>query len=145
MSHRTDVQTTLTRIDQAQEQLRRLFAPIDRARLAERPPSGEWSPLEHVRHLVFAEQHHFGPYLEKGFRWSSIGVLPPNRTGERRLNSVGSDPSTPVAEVFDAWAKIHALVRERALEAPEQYARTLEGNLGHVNLHARVIRDLLGG
>ena len=67
--------------------------------------------MEHVRHLLFAQQHHFGPHLPKGFRWSSAGVPPPNSTGERRLSPVGSEPGTTIDEVFDAWAKINDVVR----------------------------------
>jgi hypothetical protein len=99
--------------------------------------------MENVRHLVFAEQHHFRVLLPRGFRWSSAGVPPPNRTGERRLNSVGSDPATTVDEVFDAWVKVHAVVRERCLETGDLVAK-LDRNLNHVMLHTRTIERLLG-
>jgi hypothetical protein len=99
--------------------------------------------MENVRHLIFAEQHHFSPYL-KGFRWSSVGVPPPNRTGERRLSPAGSDPASTVDEVFDVWAKVHAVVQARCLEAPDGLLRQLEGDLRHLTLHAKVIERLLG-
>lgn len=142
----TDEASTLAalkRVEDAQASLRELLRPVELSRLYQQPPSGEWSPMEQVRHLIFAEQHHFSPYL-KGFRWGSVGVPPPNRTGERRLSAAGSDPaSTSVDEVFDVWAKVHAVVRSRCLEAPDGLARQLEGNLRHLQLHARVIEGLL--
>ena len=138
-----DSLATLARIEDAQAALRRRLKPILPARLYERPPSGEWSPMENVRHLIFAEQHHFSPLLEKGFRWSSVGVPPPNRTGERRLSSVGREPATTVDEVFDAWAKVHQFVRTLTIENPAMRKRALEGNLAHIAVHTATIERLL--
>ena len=101
--------------------------------------------MKNVRHLIFAEQHHFAPYLERGFRWSSVGVPPPNRTGERRLSSVGSDLATTIDEVFETWAKVHAVVRARCIGAPYELARKLEGNLHHVSIHTETIKAFLRG
>ncbi|HEY8173656.1 MAG TPA: DinB family protein [Dehalococcoidia bacterium] len=145
MTQRADTLAALARTEDAQAALRQMLRPVNRSRLDERPPSGEWSPMENVRHLIFAEQHHFSPYLERGFRWSSVGVAPPNRTGERRLNSVGSDPATTVDDVFDAWAKVHGVVRALALEPPYELTRDLEGDLKHLNLHSKTIERLLRG
>jgi DinB superfamily len=133
----------LTRIEDAQAALRQMLRPVEPSRLYERPPSGDWSPMENVRHLIFAEQHHFSPYL-RGFRWRSAGVPPPNRTGERRLSPAGSGPASTVDEVFEVWAKVHAVVRARCLEAQDGLARSLEGDLHHLTIHAKVIERLLG-
>ena len=129
--------------------LRERLRPIPRSRLDQRPPSGEWSPMENVRHLVFAEQHHFSLAL-KGFKWKSVGVPPPSRVpGQTRLNPVGQDPATTVDEVFDVWLKVHAVVGKRCLEEPdgivqERMVRGLGGDLQHLNQHARQIERLLG-
>ncbi len=104
--------------------------------------------MENVRHLIFAEQHHFSPVL-KGFLWKSVGVPPRSRTpGETRLNPVGKEPHTTVDEVFDVWMKVHAVVGARCLEEPdglvrERLVRGLGGDLQHLQLHARVIERLL--
>lgn len=145
MSTDADALATLKGIEDAQKALARLVRSAPPARLAQRPVSGHWSALEHVRHLIFAEQHHFGPFLERGFRWSSVGVAPPNRTGERRLHSVGSDPATSIDEVFEAWVKVHGVVRTLYNDAPAEFVTTLEGNLKHLNLHAETIERLLRG
>ena len=100
--------------------------------------------MEQVRHLVFAEQHHFGPYLAKGFRWSSAGVPPPNRTGERRLSPVGSDPGTSIDDVFEAWRKGHEVVRGLEID-PHERVKALEGDLKHLNMHAAVVERMLRG
>jgi hypothetical protein len=143
MTQNADPLATLARIEAAQAALARLLRSATPARLAERPPSGNWSPLENVRHLIFAEQHHFAPSLPSGFRWSTVGVPPPNRRGERRLNSVGSDPATTLDEVLDAWARVHAVVRARCVEAPDELAQKLDGNLNHLVVHTATIEALL--
>ncbi len=99
--------------------------------------------MEHVRHLIFAEQHHFAPFLPRGFRWSAVGVPPPNRTGERRLSSVRSGAGSTIDEVFEAWAKVQAVVRARCIEAPGELARQLEGNLNHLAIHTEAVERLL--
>lgn len=140
-----DSLATLARIDEAQAALGRLLRSVEPARLDKRPASGEWSAIENVRHLIFAEQHHFAPFLVRGFRWSGVGVPPPNGTGERRLSPVGSDPATSIDEVLDAWAKVHEVVRARCIEAPGEVAQTLQGNLKHLTAHSETIERLLRG
>jgi hypothetical protein len=143
VAHETSTLAALAGIEDAQAALREMLRPVELSRLHDRPPSGEWSPMENIRHLIFAEQHHFSPYL-RGFRWRSVGVPPPNKTGERRLSPAGSDSaSTTVDEVFEVWAKVHAVVRARCLEAPDGLVKRLEGNLRHLTLHARMIERLL--
>jgi len=144
MTHKREALAALERIEDAQSRLRAMLRDVKPAQLRARPPSGEWSPMEHVRHLLFAQQHHFGPHLPKGFRWSGAGVPPPNRTGERRLSPVGSDPTTGIDEVFDAWGKINAVVRGLCEDAADDaLVARLEGNLKHVGIHARIIERLL--
>jgi hypothetical protein len=139
-----DVEAALADIDDAQAALRRKVKRVARARLEAQPAPGVWSPMEHVQHLIFAEQHHFSQLLERGFRWSSIGVAPPNRTGERRLNAVGKGGTGTIDEVFDAWARVHAFVG--GLPMPDALKlRILQGNLRHVQFHAGEIERLLKG
>ena len=145
MAQHTPVLTALARIEDAQAALATTLRAAKPSRLRARPPSGEWSPLENVRHLIFAEQHHFAPFLERGFRWSTAGVPPPNRTGERRLSPIGSDPATTVDEVFEAWTKVHAVVRALSINDPDHLTPKLEGNLRHLELHSKAMHELLRG
>ena len=74
--------------------------------LNRRPPNGTWSIVEHVRHLLFAEQAHLGGYLPNGFEWSGMGEggsagrklkevgTQADEGHRRRLRRVGSDPQT---------------------------------------------------
>jgi hypothetical protein len=153
MTPRTEALAVHKQIAEAQASLRETLRLHKLSRLNERPPSDEWSAMENVRHLVFAEQHHFGALLPKGFRWSSAGVPPPSKEkGQRRLTPVGRDPATTIDEVFDAWAKVHATVLKLANEDERNVSATFwtrvalgfAGNLNHVNVHIRTIERLLG-
>jgi hypothetical protein len=105
--------------------------------------------MENVRHLIFAEQHHFSVVL-KGFKWGSVGVPPRSHVpGQTRLNPIGQDSATTVDEVFDVWLKVHTVVGARCLEelsgsVQERMVRGLGGDLQHLNQHARQIERLLG-
>jgi hypothetical protein len=143
MTQKASALAALARIEEAQAELRATLRSVDSARLMKRPPSGEWSPMENVRHLLFAEQHHFRRHLPRGFRWSSAGVPPPNRTGERRLSAVGSRPDASIDEVFDAWMKINDVTRGLCNEPDGGLVTRLEGNLKHVQIHADAIARLL--
>ena len=145
MPNQADAFETLARIEETQSTLREMLRGVEPARLYARSASGEWSAMENVRHLLFAEQHHFGTHLPKGFRWSSAGVPPPNRTGERRLNPVGSEPAARIDDVFDAWATINDVVRGLCHEPDDALLRTLEGNLMHLRVHAATIQRLVAG
>jgi hypothetical protein len=46
--------------------------------------------------------------------------------------------------VFDAWAKIHAVVRGLCDEPHAKLAWALHGNLNHVVIHTSTIERLLG-
>jgi hypothetical protein len=153
MKEKAEALAVHARIEEAQAALRRKLRKIDLEQLRQRPPSGEWSAMENVRHLVFAEQHHFSVLLPKGFRWGSAGVPPPSKEkGQRRLTPVGREPDATIDEVFDAWAKVHAVVLEFAREDERnvsaaywtRVASGLAGNLNHVNIHIGAIERLLG-
>jgi hypothetical protein len=143
VTQKADTLAALARIEAAQSTLHKKLKSVPAARRFARPPSGHWSPMENLRHLIFAEQHHVGRFLPKGFRWSSVGVPPPNRKGERRLSPVGSDAATPLDEVFEAWAKVHGVVRSLCLASSGDPTPLLEGNLRHVMVHAEAIDRLL--
>ncbi|HXK33569.1 MAG TPA: DinB family protein [Dehalococcoidia bacterium] len=66
MAEKDAARAALARIEEAQQALRETLRDVTPARLNKRPPSGEWSPMEHVRHLIFAQQHHCGPASPEG-------------------------------------------------------------------------------
>jgi hypothetical protein len=54
--------------------LRALLERFDRATLAARPPNGDWSAIENIRHLLYAEQHHLGRFVPGGLGLSPLGL-----------------------------------------------------------------------
>lgn len=59
-------------------------------------------------------------------------------------SSRSSDPATALDEVFDAWARVHEVVRATCIEDPGGMADTLEGNLTHLAIHRTTMERLLG-
>ncbi|MBI5289175.1 MAG: DinB family protein [Chloroflexi bacterium] len=127
-------------IDRERARLRRLLRSQTSTALAKRPPSGEWSIIENVRHLLFAEQLHLGRFLHGGFVWSPLGLT--NRTGRAYVN-VGARPTNNVDRVFEAWDDVHRSVRKAVRSADDDVQAALEGNLRHLTFHIRTIENLL--
>lgn len=143
MIQQSDSEATLARIDEARATLIRLVRTVDSRRLARRPPSGKWSPIENVRHLLFAEQSHLGRFLKDGVTWSAFGLPPHNMAGQKQLRVVGTRPTTNLDEVLDAWASVHESVRARCAEGPSDLEKALQRNLIHLTRHLKTIERLL--
>jgi uncharacterized damage-inducible protein DinB len=126
-------------IDEAKGALYALFHAQSPEALAQRPPSGEWSVVENVRHLLFAEQLHLGRLLPEGFSWSGLGL---RTDGRRRPPEVGSQPTDDIEEVLAAWDAVHAPIRDAALST-DGADQELQRNLRHLLRHVRIIEALL--
>jgi hypothetical protein len=109
--------------------------------LNRRPPNGTWSIVEHVRHLLFAEQAHLGGYLPNEFEWSPIGM---GGSAGRNLKEVGSLPSKDIDEVFAEWDRIHKPIYAAMKVAVGPAAeRSLWRNHRHLGTHMVIIERLL--
>jgi hypothetical protein len=64
-----DVARYVTEIDRERARLRKMLRSKDSLLLARRPPNGDWSIVENVRHLLFAEQLHLGALLPERVKW----------------------------------------------------------------------------
>jgi hypothetical protein len=137
--------------------LRALFGSIDETRTAlvdlvrsagrdaviTRPPTGEWSVLENVRHLLFAEQLHLGGLLPERPAWSRVGLTPDFFADREAFRDVGTQPSTDVEEVLKEWDRVHASMVGVPNSAADKARESLEGNLSHLKFHAALIEALL--
>ena len=135
-----DVATPLSELDYARAGLYELLRSKDLEALAKRPPSGEWSIVENVRHLLFAEQLHLGKFLPDGFEWSCVGLT--QRTG-RAYAEVGKDPTDDLEEIFQAWDAVHVPIREAVKGGGEEVQKGLGRNLKHLVRHRDTIEKLL--
>jgi len=132
---------TMADIDHERSRLRRMLRGKDSKALNRRPPNGTWSIVEHVRHLLFAEQAHLGRYLPGGFEWSPMGE---GGSAGRKLKQVGAKPSNDIDEVFAEWDRIHRPICSVLKAAKGAEAeRSLWGNHRHLNTHTAIIERLL--
>ena len=80
------------------------FVRASAASLATRPSSDEWSVVENLRHLLYAEERHLLRVLTPGFTWTALGL--PTR-GIVKRNGAGSESSDDLEEVLAAWDATH--------------------------------------
>lgn len=143
MSQDDSAAVLLACIDAEQLRLREIVSGRDGAMLAARPPNDAWSVVENLRHLLFAEQLHFGRFLPGGPSWSRLGLPPHGMQRQERLRVVGSSPTSNASEVLEAWEAVHDLTRELVRQDTTEMRKALEGNLRHLRAHIKVIERLL--
>jgi hypothetical protein len=129
-------------LEESRDDLIAMLQHVPAMRLRRRSTSGDWSILENVRHLLYAEELHILRALAPGFSWTPLG-LPTNGTVKR--NGAGMASSDDLGEVIDAWAATHARAQAAVRDAPDDEAtqRMLERTLRHLRVHTRTIRRLL--
>lgn len=131
----------VTEIDGERARLRKMLRPMDAEILARRPANGDWSIVENVRHLLFAEQMHLGGFVAGGVQWSPVGLTDRPRP---ELAPVGEDPTKDIAKVFEAWDKVHAPIRRAVISAEgPDVEKALWRNHRHLGIHIRVVEKLM--
>jgi hypothetical protein len=143
MSQDDNAPALLAYIDAEQLRLRDVLSGKDEATLAARPANGQWSVVENVRHLLFAEQLHLGRFVPGGQQWSTVGLTPNGMRDKERFRMVGSAATTSVREVLEAWAAVHVLTLELAQHDSEEVRGALQRNLKHLRNHIKRIESLL--
>ena len=152
-----DVVRLVAEVGRARRRLYALLRSTDARLLSKRPPSGNWSVIENVRHLIVAEQVHLGQFLPDGSAWNPMrltrrgkafrvkgGVVVIRRDGRQlAAEYAGAGPKTELEKVLRAWDVIHQPIRKavKAKGADPQYA--LERHLGHLLRHVEVIEKQL--
>ena len=130
----------IRRIDKARSSLAKLLRSQDQKTLAKRPPSGDWSIIENVRHLLFAEQLHLGKFLPDGVEWSRLGMS--GRTGKAYVD-VGKDATDDLEIVLKEWHALHRPIRKAVRGGDAEVQKALAGNLFHLRRHIEAIKTLL--
>lgn len=135
-------ETWIAEIGERQRYLSNLLADDDPL-YAERPPSGKWSLIENLQHLIFAEQAHFRRYLERPPTWNQHALPPTGMQSQKRYEGLGK-PANSAREVMSAWANVHESTKTLAnLDSPP-FLNRLERHVKHLNTHVKVIERLLG-
>jgi uncharacterized damage-inducible protein DinB len=130
-------------IDAEQRRLRELLSGKDPSLLAERPPNGQWSVIETVRHLLFAEQAHFGRFAPGGPQWSPLGLAPTGMQRREPFRTMGNAAVSSVEEVLQDWASVHASAHQLAQADKEEVREAFQRNLRHLRSHIKGIERLL--
>ena len=135
----------LASLEAEQHRLRDLLSGRDEAVLALRPPTGKWSVLENVRHLLFAEQAHLGQFVPGGYNWHPLGYTPETMLEAKKLSPADDAPVPNVAEVLQAWQTVHANTRAALAdqdtdEVRYRLGRHIKHQRSHVDAIARLIR-----
>ncbi|TAK73131.1 MAG: DinB family protein [Dehalococcoidia bacterium] len=119
-----------------------MLAQLPEAAISHRPPSGEWSVLENVRHLLFAEQAHMGRLFRERPTWSPLGFTPETMRAARKLPLAGTDDPS-LAEVWAEWDRIHRQTIRRLKAMPATGTEdALTRHLRHLRAHIAVIERL---
>ncbi len=129
----------LSPIDEARHSLYGRLRAVPPEALTRRTVPSDWSPLENVRHLLYAERRHFGRLLPQGSAWSPIGL--PTGGGPRRTGA-GTDSTDDLEEVLAAWDAVHAAIRLDDVPRDEA-ERAVTRNLLHLRAHIRYIERAL--
>ncbi len=134
------VEQYVAAIDAGRARLRRLVRSVDAKVLARRPPNGDWSIVENVRHLLWAEQVHLSKVLPGPVAWSPVGLT---KFTAARFADVGTQPTDDIAVVFREWDRIHRTICKAIPSATGDVERALWGNERHLCIHTEGIEKLL--
>jgi uncharacterized damage-inducible protein DinB len=135
----SDASAAFAAIDKARAKLFRLLRSKDASVLAKRPASGDWSIIENVRHLLFAEQLHLGKFLPGRIEWNRVGL----GRKAKKYADVGKDATDDLEVVIQAWNAVHRPIRQAVKGGDAEVQQVLAGNLWHLEHHTNIIKTLL--
>ena len=105
-----EMRSLIRRLDQIRDDLCRLVRSMPLDALTRRPGKDQWSALEHLRHLLFAEDLYINRWiLRSDTALSRLGNLPGFLRGRPGFEAVGTDRTTDVEKIIHEWAGIHKL------------------------------------
>lgn len=130
----------IQRLDEIRGDLFKLLRSTEIEKLMDRPESKCWSVLEHLRHLVFAEDLYINRWiLRNDTPFSALGHLPAFLRGRPGFEVVGTDPSSDLEKILREWARIHELTISFVAEATSAGLKRNtsdidfgQGTVGHV-------------
>ena len=134
------IRRLIQRLDEIRADLFQLLRSTAIEKLVVRPKSKRWSVLEHLRHLVFAEDLYINRWiLRNDTPFSALGHLPAFLRGRPGFQVVGTDPSSDLENIFGEWTRIHELTISFVTEATSADMKRNtsdidfgQGNVGHV-------------
>jgi hypothetical protein len=103
-----EVHRVMTRLDHLRRAFYEMLRQMPGDELTQHPGPDRWSALEHVRHLVFAEDMYVNRWLLRNDKpWCGLGHLPPFLAGNPAFADVGQEPTDDLEIVLAAWDRVH--------------------------------------
>jgi hypothetical protein len=107
------VREVMARLEQVRREFREMLRSTPAGVLVARPSPDQWSAVEIVRHLVFAEDLYLNRWIFRNDRpWNNLGLLPAFLASEPRYSGVGGEPSDDLEIVLEAWNDVHGGTQE---------------------------------
>jgi uncharacterized protein YjbI with pentapeptide repeats len=104
------VRAVFERLDQVRTDFRAFLGSLDGTLLVMRPEPDEWSALENLRHMVFAQDMYLNRWLLQNKRpWCRLGLLPAFLADRTDFSDVGSEPCDDLATVLAVWDELQAM------------------------------------
>ena len=134
------VRAVLQRLDEVRAGFAAWLRSTDPALLTARPAPDQWSALECLRHLVFAQDLYLNRWLLRNKRpWCKFGLLPAFLEHNAGYSDVGSEPTEDLATILAAWEELHALTWQYVAGlTPEELRRSTkeidfgQGDVAHI-------------
>ena len=105
-----EMRAMIRRLDQIRDDLCRRVRSTSLDVLTQRPGGDKWSALEHLRHLLFAEDLYVNRWiLRNDTPFSRLGLLPDFLRARPGFEAVGAEATTDVEKIIHEWAAIHKL------------------------------------
>ena len=103
----------MRRLEQVRGEFRETLRSTPADILVTRPSADQWSAIENVRHLVFAEDLYLNRWiLQNQEPWNGLGFLPAFLADDPGYSDVGSQVSEDLKAVLAAWDHIHTGTQE---------------------------------
>jgi len=107
------VRAVFNRLDQVRADFASFLRATDQQLIRRRPAPSEWSAIENLRHLIFAEDLYTHRWLlQDAEPWCPYGLLPAFIQDDPHYQGVGNQPDANLETFLAAWAGIYAQTRQ---------------------------------
>ncbi len=137
------VREMMDNLESLRAQFRRRLEAAAPPALVARPAPAKWSAIEHVRHLLFAEDLYINRWILRNDRpWNQLGLLPTFLAHDPAYADVGRQPSDDLETILAAWDDVHAVTRAFLADlTPEK----LRGDTSDVDFGQGTVGQVLQG
>jgi hypothetical protein len=103
------VRAVLSHLGEVRSGFAAFLRDADPALLSARPDPENWSVIENLRHLIFAEDLYLNRWLlQNNEPWCKLGLRPAFLADDPRYADVGSQPCEDIETLLATWEAIHA-------------------------------------